>query len=423
VFTAQGFSAKAAVNSGEEIQMEQATSVKTEQAFQLADRVNRISVSPTMAVLQEAERYKAKGVDVADFGPGEPDFPTPEHIKRGAIKALEENRTKYTATPGIAPLRQAICDWHAAQLGSSYQPTECIVTVGGKHAIFNVVCSLINAGDEVVIPAPYWVSYPDIVKYAGGKPVFIPTRADDSFVLRAADLENAITPRTRIVIINSPSNPTGAVIPPDEFAKLLEVCRRHGVWLLSDECYSHFTYGDAKPFSVASLPDAKSGIIIAGSFSKTFAMTGWRLGYVLGPPQLIGALTKLQSQSTSNATSIVQYAALEALRGPMDSVSAMLAEYARRRERIVAGLRAIPGITCNAPLGAFYVFPNISAHLNADMPSDTIAAKQLLEREYVAVVPGEAFGAPGYLRISYATSIERIDEGLRRLNHFFGWAK
>jgi aspartate aminotransferase len=404
--------------------MEQATSVKTEQAFQLADRVNRISVSPTMAVLQEAERYKAKGVDVADFGPGEPDFPTPEHIKRGAIKALEENRTKYTATPGIAPLRQAICDWHAAQLGSSYQPAECIVTVGGKHAIFNVVCSLINAGDEVVIPAPYWVSYPDIVKYAGGKPVFIPTRADDGFVLRAADLEKAITPRTRIVIVNSPSNPTGAVIPQEEFAKLLEVCQRHDVWLLSDECYSHFTYGDAKPFSVASLSGAKNGgIIIAGSFSKTFAMTGWRLGYVLGPAQLVGALTKLQSQSTSNATSIVQYAALEALRGPMDSVSAMLAEYARRRERILTGLRAIPGITCNAPLGAFYVFPNISAHLNSDMPSDTVAAKQLLEREYVAVVPGEAFGAPGYLRISYATSIERIEEGLRRLNHFFGSAK
>ena len=403
--------------------MEQATSVKTEQDFQLADRVNRISVSPTMAVLQEAERLKAKGVDVADFGPGEPDFPTPEHIKRGAIKALEENRTKYTATPGIAPLRQAICDWHAAQLGSSYQPAESIVTVGGKHAVFNVVCSLINSGDEVVIPAPYWVSYPDIVKYAGGKPVFIPTRADDGFVLRAADLEKVITPRTRIVIVNSPSNPTGAVIPPDEFAKILAVCQRHGVWLLSDECYSHFTYEDAKPFSVASLPNAKSGIIIAGSFSKTFAMTGWRLGYVLAPQPLIAAVTKLQSQSTSNATSIVQYAALEALRGPMDSVSEMLAEYARRRERILAGLRAIPGVTCNAPLGAFYVFPNISAHLNANMPSDTAAAKQLLEREAVAVVPGEAFGAPGYLRISYATSIERIDEGLRRLNHFFGEAK
>ncbi len=222
-----------------------------------------------------------------------------------------------------------------------------------------------SSGDEVLIPAPYWVSYPDIVKYAGGKPVFVPTRADDDFRLRAADAERAITSRTRMVIVNSPCNPTGAVIPPDEFAKIFEVCQRHGVWLLSDECYSHFTYGTAKPFTVASLPGSRERLIIAGSFSKTFAMTGWRMGYLLAPQALIAAVTKLQSQSTSNATSIVQYAALEAARGPMDSVDAMLAEYARRRERILAGLRAIPGITCTAPEGAFYVFPNISAHLNA----------------------------------------------------------
>jgi aspartate aminotransferase len=395
----------------------------TVEAFQLADRLNRISVSQTMAVLQAAERLKAQGIDVADFGPGEPDFPTPEHIKRAAIQALEQNRTKYTATPGIAPLRQSICDWHAAQLGSSYQPAESIVTVGGKHAVFNVVCSLVNPGDEVVIPAPYWVSYPDIVKYAGGTPVFVPTRADDAFILRAEDLERAITSRTRIAIVNSPCNPTGAVVPPGEFAKILAVCQRHGVWLLSDECYSHFTYGSAKPFSVASLPNAKSGLIIAGSCSKTFSMTGWRVGYLLAPEPLVAAVTKLQSQSTSNATSIAQYAALEALSGPMDSVSKMLVEYARRRERILAGLRAIPGVTCTDPEGAFYVFPNISAHLRAEMPTDTAVARQLLERESVAVVPGEAFGAPGYIRLSYATTIERIDEGLGRLARFFGQDK
>lgn len=403
--------------------MEQATIAKTEEKFKLADRVNRISVSPTMAVLQEAEKYKAKGVDVADFGPGEPDFPTPDHIKRAAIKALDENRTKYTATPGIMPLREAICEWHKKYLGSSYQPAESIVTSGGKHTIFNAVCSLISAGDEVIIPTPYWVSYPDIVKYAGGTPVFLPTRSDDDFILRAADVEKFITKRTRMVIANSPSNPSGAVIPPGEFAKILEVCQRHDVWLLTDECYSHFTYGDAKPFSVASIPDSKGRLIVAGSLSKTFAMTGWRVGYTLAPQPLIAAMTKLQSQSTSNVTSIAQYAALEALRGPMDSVGQMLTEYARRRERILAGVRAISGVTCTAPAGAFYVFPNISAHLNADMPSDTAAAKQLIEREHVAVVPGEAFGAPGHLRISYATSIERIDEGLRRLNRFFGSAK
>src|SRR5580700_1561190 len=223
--------------------MENATVVKTEEAFQLAERVNRISVSPTMAVLQEAERYKAKGVDVVDFGPGEPDFPTPDHIKRAAIKALEENRTKYTPVAGIAPLRQAICDWHAAQLGSSYQPAECVVNTGGKHAIFNAVCALVNSGDEVVIGAPYWVSYPDIIKYAGGKPVVAPTRVEDEFILRAVEVEKAITPRTRMVIVNSPNNPTGAVIPPDEFAKILDVCKRRGFWLVTDECYSHFTYG------------------------------------------------------------------------------------------------------------------------------------------------------------------------------------
>jgi len=387
--------------------------------IQLADRVTRINVSPTMAVLQEAERFKARGADVVDFGPGEPDFPTPNHIKRAAVKALEENKTKYTPTAGIAPLRQAICDWHTAQFGSAYQPAEVTVTVGGKHAIYNAVCSLVNPGDEVIFAAPYWVSYPDIVKCADGKPVVVPTQEHDGFCLRAEQLERAITPRTRIAIANSPNNPTGAVIPRDEFAKIFEVCSRKGIWLLSDECYSHFVYGDAKPYSVGSLPGAKPRLIIAGSCSKTFAMTGWRIGYALAPAPVIEAMIKLESQSTSNPTSIAQYAALEALRGPMDSVKSMLAEYSKRRERILAGLRALPGVTCAAPQGAFYVFPNISAHLRPLIPTDTAMAKQLLERENVAVVPGEAFGAPGHLRLSYATSMERIEEGLRRLASFF----
>ncbi len=402
--------------------MEPATGLKTAE-FQLSERVNRISPSPTMVVLAAANQLKAKGVDVADFGAGEPDFPTPEHIKRAGMKAIEENRTKYTPVPGLADLRQAICDWHTRELGSSYQPAECLVSVGGKHAIFNAVCSVINAGDEVVIPAPYWVTYPDIVKYAGGKPVILNTPGDENFLVRAAELEKLFTQRTRMVIVNSPSNPSGAVIPPDEFQKILALCQRRDVWLMSDECYSHFTYGDAKPYSIASAPNSKPGLITIGSMSKTFAMTGWRIGYTLAPQPLIAAMTKLQSQSTSNPTSIAQYAAIEAMRGPMDSVPVMLAEYARRRERIVAGLRAIPGVTCNAPSGAFYVFPNISAHFGKDTSNDTAAAKQLLDREQVAVVPGEAFGAPGYLRLSYATSMDRIDEGLRRLNRFFSHAK
>jgi aspartate aminotransferase len=388
--------------------------------IRIADRLNRISVSPTMAVLAAAEKLKAEGIDVADFGPGEPDFPTPDHIKRAAIKALDENRTKYTAAAGIMPLRQAICDWHTRELGSSYAPAECVVNVGGKHAIFQTICALINAGDEVVIGAPYWVSYPDMVKYAGGVPVFAESRAEDGFVLRAADLEKQITPKTRIVIVNSPSNPTGAVIPADEFQRILAVCKKHNVFLLSDECYSHFTYGDAKPYSIASAPDSKDTLIIAGSFSKTFAMTGWRLGYILGPKQLVDAIAKLQSQSTSNPTSIVQYAGLEAMCGSMESVGVMLAEYNRRREHIVAGLRAIPGVECNMPQGAFYVFPNVSSQLHASMPDSGAVAKQLLDREHVAVTPGDAFGAPGHLRLSYATSMDRIDEGLKRLARFFG---
>ena len=403
--------------------MESAAKQKTGGTLQLADRVNRISVSATLAVLMEAERYKARGVDVVDFGPGEPDFPTPDHIKQAAVRALKENRTKYTSTAGIAPLRQAICDWHHRELGSAYQPAECMATVGGKHAVFNAVSALINSGDEVIIPAPYWVSYPDIVKYAGGKPVTVQTDAADGFCLRAERVEPAITQRTRMVIVNSPNNPTGAVIPPEEFARIFDVCRRRGIWLLSDECYSHFTYAPARPFSVASLPGAKEHVIIAGSCSKTFAMTGWRLGYALAPAQLIEAMTKLQSQSTSNPTSITQYAALGALTGPMDSVATMLAEYARRRKRILDGLRAIPGVTCTEPQGAFYSFPNVtgSRKTNGKGAYDTaLIAGELLERVHVAVVPGEAFGAPGFLRISYATSMERIEEGLRRLALFFG---
>jgi len=299
---------------------------------------------------------------------------------------------------------------------------ECIVTVGGKHAIFNAFCCLLEAGDEVLIPAPFWVSYPDMVQYTGATPVPVMTDAADGFRLRAEQVARAITPKTRLLIVNSPSNPSGAVVPADEFVKIYEVCRAKNIWLLTDECYSHFVYGNEKPYSLASVPGSKPNILVAGSLSKTFAMTGWRIGYALAPKPLVDAMTKLQSQSTSNPNSITQYAGLEALRGPMDSVTTMLAEYARRRERILAGLRAILGVTCTTPEGAFYVFPNVSAHLDSTAPDTTAMARELLEREHVAVVPGDAFGAPGHLRISYATSMERIEEGLRRLTRFFGRA-
>jgi aspartate aminotransferase len=389
---------------------------------QLADRVNRISISPTAAVLAAAERLRAQGVDLADFGPGEPDFPTPDNIQQAAIRALKEGRTKYTPTAGIGPLREAIVKWHAAQLGSSYTVPECIVSVGGKHAIFNAFCCLLSKGDEVLIPAPYWVSYPDMVLYTGATPVPVMTDASDGFRLRAEQVARAITPKTKLLIVNSPSNPSGAVVPADEFARIYEVCREKNIWLMTDECYSHFVYGNEKPYSLASLPGTKPNIIVAGSLSKTFAMTGWRIGYALAPEPLISAMTKVQSQSTSNPTSIAQYAALEALTGPMDTVAVMLAEYSRRRDRIVAGLRAIPGVTCVEPGGAFYAYPNVSAHLGNGIADTTALAKQLLEKQHLVTVPGDAFGTPGYIRLSYATSIDRIDEGLRRLDKFFSMA-
>jgi aspartate aminotransferase len=393
---------------------------------ELTNRINRIQVSPTALVISAAEQLKAKGVDIADFGPGEPDFPTPDHIKKAAIRAIDENRTKYTATGGIMPLRESIVAWHKRELGSNYTAKECVVNVGGKHAIFNVVCALIQNGDEVILPAPYWVSFPDIIKYAGGTPVIVQTRQEEGFSAKAAAIEKAITPKTKMVIINSPSNPTGAVVDGEEYERILALCKKHNLWLLGDECYSHFVYEPHKPFSIASAKDFKDRVIIVGSVSKTFAMTGWRIGYTLAPEPLIQAVIKIQSQSTSNPTSIAQYAALEAMRGTMETVPLMLAEYAKRRKRTVEGLRDIPGITCEWPGGAFYAFPNVASYLQGRNPlakNCTELAGRLLEEAHVALVPGEAFGAPGYLRLSYATSLDRIEEGLRRLNKFFARAE
>jgi aspartate aminotransferase len=392
----------------------------------LTDRINRIQISPTAAVISAADQLKAKGVDIADFGPGEPDFATPDHIKQAAIKAINENKTKYTATPGIMPLREAICAWHKRELKSCYEPKECVVNVGGKHAIFNVASVLVQAGDEVLIPAPYWVSFPDIIKYTGATPVYVQTKVEDGFAVKADAIEKAITPKTRLLILNSPSNPTGGVTPPEEYEKILAVCKKNNVWVMGDECYSHFTYEPHKPYSIASAADSKNHVIIIGSVSKTFAMTGWRIGYTLGPTELIQAVVKLQSQSTSNPTSIAQHAAHAAMTGTMDTVPVMLAEYAKRRKRIVEGLNAIPGVICAEPGGAFYAFPDVSAHLrgpNAIAKDTTELATLLLDKARVALVAGDAFGAPGYLRLSYATSIERIDEGLARLNHFFSRAE
>lgn len=387
--------------------------------MQVSDRMSRISVSATLAVLQKAAQLRASGVTLMDFGAGEPDFPTPDNIKNAAIEAIHQNFTKYTPTSGIKELKEAIVERHATDFGSNYKIEECLVTVGGKQAIFEAVAATVNHGDEVILAAPYWVSYLDIVNYAGGKPVMLQTREADSFQVRAVDVEKLVTPKTRLIIVNSPNNPTGAVVPDEEMEKLLELAKSRGVVLMSDECYCKFLYDGRKPFSLGHSGD-RDNLIIVGSFSKTYAMTGWRVGFALGAKELLGNMLKLQSHSTSNPTSIAQKAAVEALRGSQDSVQTMLTEYQRRRDKIVAGLRAIPGITCAMPAGAFYVYPNVGAYLKKDGVADCkVLVDRLLEEAHVAVVPGPGFGTDEHVRLSYATSVENIEEGLQRMKKFF----
>jgi aspartate aminotransferase len=373
-----------------------------------------------MRVAADADRLRAEGVDVVDFGAGEPDFPTPDNIKQAAIRALAENFTKYTPASGTTELKKAVCERHRLDFGTDYQPPECTISVGGKHAIFNLIQALVNPGDEVVIPVPYWVTYKDVVNYAGGKCVFVETDEAEGFTLTAAMVEPLLTARTKLVIINSPSNPSGAVLAREEFEKIFHLTSARGIYLLTDECYCKFLYA-GEPFSIASLPGAKTTVLVAGSLSKTYAMTGWRIGFGLVPAPIAAAMNKLQSHSTSNPTSISQKAAVEALRGPQDSVGIMLAEYRKRRDFVVNRLRAIPGVTCAEPSGAFYAYPNISAVLGKNGIADTVEfSERLLAEAHVAVVPGEAFGSDRHVRISYATSMAELERGLDRLHKFLG---
>ena len=384
----------------------------------IAERISAISVSSTMRVSADAEKLRAQGVDVVDFGAGEPDFPTPDNIKRAAIRAIEQNFTKYTNAGGTLELKQAVCERHAEDFGTSYQPQECIITVGGKHAIFNLTQALINPGDEVVIPAPYWVTYKDVVNYAGGKCVFVDADEEQGFAITAAMIAPYLTPRTKLVMINSPSNPSGAVLDPEEFEKIYRMTSRRGIFLMTDECYCKFLY-DSEPFSIASLAGAKDTVLVAGTVSKTYSMTGWRIGFALAPAPIVGAMLKLQSHSTSNPTSVSQKAAVEALRGPQESVGIMLAEYRKRRDFVIERLRAIPGVTCAEPRGAFYAYPNIGVALSSNGSSSTLQfAENLLQKAAVAVVPGEAFGTDRHVRISYATSMHELARGLDRIDGF-----
>lgn len=384
--------------------------------MKFSDRISRIKVSSTGAVVARADQLKASGVRLFDFGAGEPDFPTPENIKRAAAEALAANFTRYTPTGGISDLKCAVVERHRSDFGSNYQPEECVVTVGGKQGIFEAVSAIVNPGDEVILPVPYWTSFLDILRYADGRPVLLHTREDEGFAIRAGDVERLITPKTRLIVINSPSNPTGAVVPPEEMEKLLTLAERHNLWLLSDECYCRFLYDGRCPFSLGASGN-RENLVVVGSLSKTYAMTGWRVGFALGSSKLISNMVKLQSHSTSNVTSFVQRGALEALTGPQDSVESMQAEYERRRNRIVAGLNALPGVRCTMPGGAFYAYPDVSEYLGAGLGIAALATR-LLDEAHVAVVPGPAFGTDRHLRFSYAASLEDIDEGLARFGAF-----
>ena len=387
--------------------------------MRLSERISRISVSTIATVLQKAEKLKVKDAGLADFGAGEPDFPTPDHIKKAAISAINDDFTKYTATGGIRELRHALVEKHAKDYGSNYTVEECLVTVGGKQAIFEAMSAVLNDGDEVILPVPHWVTFLEIIKYEGAKPVLLETSESENFAVHAKAIEKLITPKTRLIIVNSPHNPTGAVVPPGEMEKILGLAIRRNLLLISDECYCHFVYDGRKPFSLGSSRE-REHLLIVDSFSKTYAMTGWRVGFALGPARLLANMLKLQSHSTSNPNSIAQKAALAAVEGPQEPVHAMLAEYRRRRDRLMEGLKSIPGLRCVPPHGAFYAYPNVGYYLKQDGLGDTsVLAERLLEEAHVAVVPGTAFGTHEHIRISYATSMEHINEGLRRMAAFF----
>jgi len=385
----------------------------------LTNRIQRIEVSATMAVAAEADKLRAKGADLVDLGAGEPHFHTPAHIKEAAIAAIQNNHTKYTAVGGTTELRDAIVKRHAADFGSDYKREDCIASVGGKHALFNAIQVLVDHGDEVILPVPYWVSFKDIVRYAGGEPVYIATDERHNFALTADMVERATTPRTKLIILNSPNNPSGAVMDPADMAAVLRLAHERGIYVVSDECYVYLNH-TGHMFSAGCVHEVKERLIIIGSLSKTYAMTGWRLGYALGPAPIVSAMSKLQSQSTSNPTAFVQKAAVAALTGSQDCVKDMLRQYIVLRDKVVVGLRAIPGITCAAPNGAFYAYPNVSHYFErGGLNSASDVARRLLHDAHVVVVPGEGFGTQDHVRISYATSEENLARGLERMRQFF----
>jgi len=386
----------------------------------------RVKPSATMATDQKARELKAQGKDVISLGAGEPDFDTPDNIKEAAIKAIRDGKTKYTTVDGIPELKQAIVDKFARENGLTYKTSQVNVSPGGKPVIFNAMMATLNPGDEVVVPTPYWVSYPDMVLLAGGTPVFAPTTADNGFKLRAADLERAITPKTRWLILNSPSNPSGAAYTKDELKALAEVLLRHPqVWILTDDMYEHLMFDDMPFWTIAQVePALYDRTLTMNGVSKAYAMTGWRIGYAAGPEPLIKLMAKVMSQSTSNPCSVSQYAAVEALNGPQDFIKPNAKLFQERRDLVVSMLNQAKGLRCPTPEGAFYVYPSCEALIGKTAPSgrtigsDQDFANELLEAEGVAVVFGAAFGLSPFFRISYATANTVLEEACSRIQRF-----
>jgi len=410
--------AKSCFAPGPEICKDRTAMTVTAPAKIFADRIGRIEVSATMAVAAEAAKLRAQGANLVDFGAGEPHFPTPRHIKDAAIAAIDANFTRYTVVPGIPDVRKAIVERHSTDFGSDYAIDEAIFTTGGKLALFNTIQILVDHGDEVILPVPYWVSFKDIIQYAGGKVVLLQTRESENFRITADAIEKAITPRTKAIILNSPSNPAGSVVSAEDLERIVHLAHDRGIFLLLDECYVYLNYA-GKPVSGASFTWAKEHIVVLGSLSKTYSMTGWRAGFALGPKAVVANLSKLQSQSTSNATSFVQKAAIAALSGSQECVAEFRAEFIDLRDHMLAKLAEIPGITCTKPEGAFYVYPNISAFLGkGGIRTATELATRLLHEAHVVAVPGEAFGTAEHIRISYPVTKQNIDEGTRRMAEF-----
>lgn len=383
--------------------------------YTISRRSAALSPSLTLVIDSKAKQMKAEGLDVVGFGTGEPDFDTPQHIKDAAIKALNDGFTKYTPASGIPELRQAIAEKFKRENGLNYKPSQIIVSCGGKHSCYNTIIATCQEGDEVIIPAPYWLSYPEMVKLASATPVIVETTDKTEFKITPEALEKALTPRTRLFILNSPSNPTGSVYTPAEIKALGNICVEHNVLIMSDEIYEHLLYDGAEHRSVASFSPAHyDHTIIVHGFAKAWSMTGWRLGFLAAPEAIARAIDAIQSHSTSNPTSFAQKGAVAALTGPQDHLKKWLAEFNRRRAFAWKALNRIPGLSCVNAKGAFYLFPNVS---ETGLNSTEFCAR-LLEEEKVAAVPGVAFGADDYIRLSYATSMANLEKGIERIGRF-----